>query len=134
MTAPKGATDILTQRMKLDFVVEKLSERAKTHDWLATADAEVFRQVVRERAVDLLDEWSKIAQEYHNQGIYLQYQQYEAGAARPLLYDFLDPELKKMPQRHQKFKANRSMRDVEPSVNVWLRNLDDVEIEEEDES
>src|SRR5208337_4558125 len=120
--------------MKLDFVVEKLSERAKTHDWLGSAEAEAMRQVVRERAVDLLDEWSKIAQEYHNQGIYLQYQQHEAGAARPLLYDFLDPELKKMPLRHQKFKANRSMRDVEPSVNVWIRNLDDVEIEEEDEA
>lgn len=133
MTAPKSATDILTQRMKLDFVVEKLSERAKTHDWLSSAEAEALRQSVRERSIDLLDEWSKIAQDYQNQGIYLQYQQHEAGAARPLLYDFLDPELKKMSQRHQKFKANRSMRDVEPSVNVWLRNLDDVEIEEEDE-
>ena len=32
--------------------------------------------------------------------------------------------LKSLPPRHQKFRANRSMRDVEPSVNVWLRRLD----------
>ena len=51
----------------------------------------------------------------------------------PPRYNFLDPELKKLPQRHQKFKANRSMRDVEPSVNVWLRTLDDVEIEDEED-
>jgi len=50
-----------------------------------------------------------------------------------LLHDFLDPELKTMPPRHQKFRANRSMRDVEPSVNVWLRTLDNVEVEDEEE-
>jgi hypothetical protein len=29
------------------------------------------------------------------------------------------------------FRANRSMRDVEPSVNLWLRTMDNVEIEED---
>jgi hypothetical protein len=134
MTAPKGATEILNQRMKLDFVVEKLSERAKSQARLEPVEAEALRQYVRERSIDLLDEWSRIAQDYKNEGVYLQYQQHEVGAARPLLYDFLDPDLKKMAPRHKKFKANRSMRDVEPSVNVWLKTLDNIEIEEgEDE-
>jgi hypothetical protein len=95
MTAPRGATEILTQRMKLDFVPEKLSERAKTHDWLDPVESEALRQRVRERSIDLLDAWSKIAHDYQNEGIYLQYQQYEAGAARPLLYDILDPGAEK---------------------------------------
>ena len=34
-----------------------------------------------------------------------------------------------LPPRHRKFRANRSMRDVEPSVNLWLRTMDNVEIE-----
>jgi hypothetical protein len=39
-----------------------------------------------------------------------------------------------MNPRHKKFRANRSMRDVEPSVNLWLRTMDNVEIEPEVES
>jgi hypothetical protein len=50
-----------------------------------------------------------------------------------LLHDFLDPELKTMHSRHKKFRANRSMRDVEPSVNLWLRTMDNIEIEQEEQ-
>jgi hypothetical protein len=51
-----------------------------------------------------------------------------------LLHEFLDPELKMMHPRHKKFRANRSMRDVEPSVNLWLRTMDNVEIEPEEQA
>ena len=54
-------------------------------------------------------------------------------AAQRLLYEFLNPELKTLPPRHRKFRANRSMRDVEPSVNLWLKTLDGIDVEEEDE-
>jgi hypothetical protein len=30
-----------------------------------------------------------------------------------------------------KFRANRSLRDVEPSVNLWVKTLDNVDLEEE---
>ncbi len=78
----------------------------------------------------MLDEWSGIAKEFHDQGIQLQYQT-EVGAAKRLLYEFLNPELKTVAPKFQKFRANRSMRDVEPDVNLWMRTLDDVEIEED---
>ena len=61
----------------------------------------------------------------------LQYQS-ESGAAQRLLYEFLNPELKKLPQRHRKFRANRSMRDVEPSVNLWVKTLDNIDVEDEE--
>ena len=48
-------------------------------------------------------------------GAGLQYQR-EEGGAPPLLYDPLDPELAKRPLDAQKFKAQRSLRDVEPSA------------------
>jgi hypothetical protein len=50
-----------------------------------------------------------------------------------LLYEFLNPELKNLPARHKKFRANRSMRDVEPSVNLWLKTIDGIEIDAEEE-
>lgn len=53
----------------------------------------------------------------------LQYQR-EIGVAPPLLFDPLDPELAKQTKEAQQFKANRSLRDVEPTVHLWLRNPD----------
>jgi hypothetical protein len=133
MTPPKGATAILQERYSLDSVVKSLSDRAASHANLEPADSEALRQGVRDRTKDLFDVWSQIAHDYHNLGTALQYNPAEAGAARPLLYDFLDPELKTMHLRHMQFRANRSMRDVEPSVNLWLRTMDNVELEQEDE-
>jgi hypothetical protein len=132
MTAPRDAAAILQERHCLDFVAERLAERAEAHAKISAAEAQELRLKVRERAVDILDEWSKIAMEYSQVGAGLQYQS-EVGGAKQLLYGFLDPELKQLPARHWKFRANRSMRDVEPSVNLWLRNLDGIEIDEDEE-
>jgi hypothetical protein len=128
---PTGAQMILGHRPELDFVVDTLGDRAQSHSVLAPDEAERLRQRVRERSLDLLDEWSKIAMELSNVGGQLQYQ-VETGGAQRLLYEFLHPDLKRLPARHRKFRANRSMRDVEPDVNLWLRTIDGVEIEEEE--
>jgi hypothetical protein len=129
MTPALGAGEILDERAALDAVVEVLGNRAHAHAQLLPAEADALRQRLRERAQDLLDEWSRIAMDLHNVGGQLQYQ-VEAGTAQRLLHEFLSPGLKQQPPRFKKFRANRSMRDVEPSVNLWLRTLDDVEIEE----
>ena len=93
---------------------------------------EELRTKLLEWSRKLLDEWEKIAKEYQNDSVQLQYQR-EVGAASPLLHTFLDPELKKLPPRHRRFRANRSMRDVEPSVNLWVKTLDDVPVSEDEE-
>ena len=61
----------------------------------------------------------------------MQYQT-ETGGPQRLLYDFLDPQLKLLPARHWKFRANRSLRDVEPNVNLWLKTLDGIDVEEDE--
>ena len=95
-------------------------------DWLGS-----FRAKVLWRCGKLLDEWEKIAKELNDLGTELQYQ-IESGAAQRLLYEFLSPELKKLPLRHQLFRANRSMRDVEPSVNLWVKTLDNIDVEDDE--
>jgi len=132
MTPPKGATAILAERARLDFVVDALGERARAHADMSTQEQDALRQRVRERSLDLLDEWSKIAMELQRNGVDLQYQ-IEAGAAQRLLYEFLNPELKRLPPRHKKFRANRSMRDVEPNVNLWLKTTDGIDVEEDEQ-
>ncbi|MHC5729005.1 MAG: helicase-related protein, partial [Nostoc sp.] len=128
MTAPLRAIDILQHRNELNFVIDAIAQRAETHDKeLDAADAEALRQKVRGRVQDLLDLWERIAGQKTN----LQYQR-EVGEAPPLLLDPLDPELEKKPLEERKFKAQRSLRDVEPTVNLWVRNADGFEVEEEE--
>ncbi|HUQ70724.1 MAG TPA: DISARM system helicase DrmA [Planctomycetaceae bacterium] len=134
MTAPRSAAEILRERPQLDWVVDTLADRAFAHARdLSDQERERLRQRVRQRAVDLLDDWSKIAHELHQQGAGLQYQ-VEVGGAQRLLTEFLSPEVKNLPPHHpkMKFRANRSMRDVEASVGLRLRRIDGTEVEEDD--
>ncbi|MGA2499259.1 MAG: helicase-related protein, partial [Tepidisphaeraceae bacterium] len=132
MTPPRGAMEILTQRPQLEFAVDYLAERAASHARLSPEEAEQFRQRMRERALDLLDEWSKIAYQLEKNGTSLQYQ-VEVGGAQRLLYEFLNPDLKRLPLLYRKFRANRSMRDVEPNVNLWLKTIDGIDVEEDEQ-
>jgi hypothetical protein len=133
MTPPRGAIEILAERMRLEFVIQTLAQRAYEHTDLPPSEAELLRQRVRERAIDLMDEWAKIAQDYQKVGAGLQYNPVEAGAAKQLLYDFLSPDVKNLPPENprMKFRANRSLRDVEPEVNLWVRTLENAELDED---
>ena len=134
MTPPRGATAILSELPRLDFAFKRVSERAlETHQDSSSDDAERLRLTVLERSKDLLDEWSGIAKELHDAGGALQYQT-EQGSAQRLLYEFLNPDLKTLPPKHKKFRANRSLRDVEPSVNLWLKTIDGVELDVEEDT
>jgi hypothetical protein len=133
MTPPRGATEILNELPRLAFAVERLAERAlESHQNSSSDEAEQLRLTVHDRATDLLDEWSGIAKELHDAGGALQYQT-EQGSAQRLLYEFLNPDLKTLHPKHKKFRANRSMRDVEPSVNLWLKTIDGVDLESEED-
>jgi hypothetical protein len=134
MTPARGAAQILAERVRLDSVVDTLAERALGHSTLPPAEADLLRRRVRERTLDLLDEWSKEAMELANVGVGLQYNPTEAGGAQPLLRDFLSPDLKNLPPNHRrmKFRANRSLRDVEPSVAVQVKTIDLQPVEEDE--
>ena len=41
-----------------------------------------------------------------------------------LLHDPLDPDLGNLSADARKFKAPRSLRDIEPPVNLWVKTLD----------
>jgi hypothetical protein len=133
MTPARGAMEILNERTRLEFVITALAERAYGHSDLPPAECERLRQRVRERAIDLMDEWARVAQDYQKDGVGLQYNPTETGAAKQLLHDFLSTEVKNLPPDNwrMKFRANRSLRDVEPNVNLWVKTLENAELEEE---
>ena len=57
----------------------------------------------------------------------MQYQKYELKDPRPLLQEMLETEFES--EHHKKFRANRSLRDVEPEVNLFLADLSGIEVE-----
>ena len=127
MTAARGALNVNRHRQDLDFVAEVISRRAEGHDsQLKGAEAEALRKKVKDRVTGLLDAWANIATKKGD----LQYQR-EVGVAPPLLFDPLDTELSRQSKEAQQFKASRSLRDVEPTVNLWLRNPDGIEVAED---
>jgi hypothetical protein len=118
MTPARGAFAINSLRAQLAFVPEVMSRRAAAHDaQLDPAEAEALRKKVKDRVTGLLDAWGAIAA----QKVDLQYQR-EVGVAPPLLFDPLSPDLVNQSKEAQQFKAGRSLRDVEPTVNLWLRS------------
>ena len=125
LTAPKRATEITRYRQELEFVLESISRRAEGHDnELSAEQQDELRQKIRARVQDLLDTWERLADTKGE----IQYQK-EVGLLPPLLFNPLDPALAGQSQEAQKFKAQRSLRDVEPTVSLWLRNPDGLDME-----
>lgn len=60
----------------------------------------------------------------HSANTEVQYQRYENRGPRPLLREMLETDFDSDHQRM--FRANRSLRDVEPEVNLYLRTLSGV--------
>ncbi|HPA20710.1 MAG TPA: DISARM system helicase DrmA [Verrucomicrobiae bacterium] len=126
MTPPKGANEILALRAALTEFATRFAERAANHSNLMTATAaEELQDKVSHRCVQLLDDWFNIAEHFRQSSALLQYQPHEVGGAKRLLYEPLHPDLETLPPQQRQFRANRSMRDVEPSVDIAIKNLND---------
>ncbi|MBM4125657.1 MAG: hypothetical protein FJ246_12035 [Nitrospira sp.] len=83
---------------------------------------------MQNRVVDLLDSWRKIFEDYRVAGVGMQYQKYELKQPKPLLREMLDEVFES--EHHRKFRANRSLRDVEPEVNLFLKDLSGMQVED----
>jgi hypothetical protein len=125
MTPALGAGQILVHRAALDILAQRLAERARNHAWPPSpAAGQALRDHVLHRCTSLLDDWVNIAQQFRQDNVALQYQ-IESGGAQRLLYEFLHPELPQLHPLRRRFRANRSMRDVEPSVDLFVKNLNE---------
>jgi hypothetical protein len=120
--APTGAATILTQRAALDAVADAFAERAGSHRFLTTQEQAALRGRVRDRCIDLLDTWYKLADAERLKGAQMQYGT-ELRNQPSLLHGFLDETLAGLPDDYRKFRANRSMRDVEASVDLFPQTL-----------
>jgi ATP-dependent helicase YprA (DUF1998 family) len=125
LTPALGASEILRIRTQLTDFALRFASRAENHrnDWSSAAERQLLRDHVLNRVNSLLDDWFTIAQEYAATNTRLQYQPHEASPAKRLLYEFLNPDVPNLNAKQRNFRANRSMRDVETSVELDVKPL-----------
>ena len=129
LTPPRGALGAADHRAALGRIADILVSRARAHRSMDTAEEQRLEAIVRARVGDLLDSWAKVAQRQKTAGARLVYQPHEGADGPHLLFDPLDPELLKKDADARKFRVPRSLRDVEPPVNLWVKTLEGVDIE-----
>ena len=123
MAPSTGAAAILTQRLALNAVADAFADRAMNHrNNLDAHEQAAIRARVRDRCIDLLDTWYKLADAEKAKSAQIQYGTEETNQPA-LLHGFLDEKLAGLPKDYRKFRANRSMRDVEPSVDLFPQEL-----------
>ncbi len=133
MSPPRGALQAAALRPKLDIVADILADRAARHDLVRTIDErEALRKQVRGETQKLLDLWARIAHDKQQVHAGMQYQR-EASSDQPLLHQPGDPELATLPPEFRRFTAARSLRDVEPNVDLFVRTPDGFLVEVADE-
>ena len=124
LTPPRGVERIGDVRAALEpRLLEAFEGRVAQQAFAEDTEREERMRSVQDRVGDLLDSWRRVFDDYHGAGVELQYQRYELRQPKlkPLLREMLDERFET--EHHRKFRANRSLRDVEPEVNLYLHDL-----------
>jgi hypothetical protein len=108
--AAAGAVD--KTRSQLEPVADALGVRAAGH---RSGSPPSLAAGVRARAVSLLDDWASLAHERNADGTAFGYAA-EPGISKTLLHEMLEAGLALADARERRFRAPRSLRDVEPAV------------------
>jgi hypothetical protein len=130
LTRPRGVEQIEAVRVPLEQLLKDAVRGRVDQQQLAPDEHAEIVQSVESRVSEILDGWEAIYEEHHSSGVEMQYQKYEQiKGPKPLLHDMLETGLS---AEEQLFRVNRSLRDVEPGVNLFVRDLDGkfVEVDE----
>ena len=101
-------------------LIETFSDRLRSQPLADEEDLAERLRSVQNRVGDLLDSWQRVVDSYREVGTEVKYQQYERQGGKPLLREMLDTEFESA--HHRKFRVNRSLRDVEPQVNLYIQD------------
>jgi hypothetical protein len=112
LTQSSRAGDVAALAQVREAVAEALKRRVTIAMVSGTGDSDARATTVAEQVRHLIDDWCAIAQRHGR----MEYGR-EEGELPPLLRTPLDPTLLELDdEREKQFKANRSLRDVEPSA------------------
>jgi hypothetical protein len=129
LTPPQGVERLAGVRADIERrLLAAFRERVRQQPFADEDERDERLRSVQNRVVDLLDSWQKVLDDYHRDSVAVQYQRYELAQPRPLLREMLEREFES--PHHRKFRANRSLRDVEPDVNLYLKDLSGSQVED----
>ena len=111
MSAESGAAEIARRQSVVTMLTDTLIQRAPAN---AVAGGHLALQ---NDITDLINAWEVLAETFQADAF-----TYSEGHAKRLLSTPLDPRNQSLSQDHRRFEAARSMRDVEPSVALKLRD------------
>ena len=121
MTPSNGAIRIRSYRSEAGALAMRFATRARDSESDPIKGEELHQQLVA-RIGKLLDEWQLLAEQADRTGVALRFETQEGGTMR-LLRDILDPAAADPRSPEHLFRANRSMRDVEPTTFLFVKPL-----------
>ncbi len=131
LTSPLAAIKMVEQRQHMDYVLEALTSRLDAQQSSGgAAEVAQLKDKLRSRIKDLLDTWSHIAEDRRNVNATLEYAR-EEGKGSQLIHEPLSPKLRELSVKERKFVAPRSMRNVEPAVDIWVSRIDGQDMPDE---
>lgn len=132
LSPARGAEHVGDNRAQLEQqLLDVFLQRVRDQPLADESERDERLRSVQNRIVDLLDSWRRVIDDYHSAGVKVQYQKYDlppVTQAKPLLHEMLDTDFES--EHHWKFRVNRSLRDVEPEVNIFLKDLSGVDVED----
>ena len=87
---------------------------------LSDEERDAAEATAQARTADLFDAWGRVRDGYEKDRSPLRYQPREGSSGPPLLREVLDRDFQT--EHHRKFRAARSLRDVEPEVRISVRD------------
>ena len=119
LTPTPAARDVETHRAETDAIAGAVGERAQRHADGLPADA---GRAVQRRVQSLLDDWAALAREAGEVGVTFGYARgRNESVSTPLLREMIDPDRDTLDDRQLRFRAPRSLRDVEPGVLLGIK-------------
>ena len=126
LTAMAAAARIENHGDQTSEFAKAVGARAQQH---ADGLPDNFGDHVRSRVQSLIDDWASLAHQAGEGGVTFGYARYGAGITTPLLREMIDPERDVLNDTQLRFRAPRSLRDVEPGVLLGIKTPEGQDIE-----
>ena len=120
LTAPDKAGSIESFISQTRVIASMVGERAISHAKAETQPDDIEEKVKR-RVQSLIDDWAELAHEAKQSGVVFGYAIRDPGVSTPLLREIIDPNRSTLTEKQLRFRAPRSLRDVEPSVLLAIQ-------------
>jgi hypothetical protein len=123
MTPPAAAMEIAVHQALAEGCVETIAQRAGRHALLEGEEHERAVKALQDRGQKIVEAWEKLTHKARHEGAARRsYSPYDKDrtAGKPLLFTITDDDAPETGTLERRFAAPTSMRDVEPSVHLWI--------------